>query len=171
MGFQQREPSDALPIRIVVRDCAMKLDGGTIGLIATDEAGRLVSITLPSPFASSPIVAGRLYFDGGLVPMRSEREAQILKLLSEATVQTTQRAPADRSSRMAIIGEDIKQFLAQTPEQNCRTFIHKIKECVQSDNYVKLATDEEKALVDEANRDDWEQPSGKKKRRAWRHGH
>jgi hypothetical protein len=168
MGLQQRVPTDALPIRIVVCNCAMKLDGGTISLIATDEAGRLVSIRLASPLASSPSVAGRLYFDGGLVPMRSEREAQILKLLSEATVQMPQEIPAGRPSRMAIIGEDIKQFLTQTPEQNCRAFIRKIRDCVQSENYLGLATDEERALAGEANRDDWEQPSGKKKRRPWR---
>ena len=87
MGLQERTGSDELPTRIVVRDCAMTLDGGTIHLGATDEAGRQVSILLATTLPGSSRVAGRLYFDGDLVPMRSEREAGILKLLSEAKVE------------------------------------------------------------------------------------
>src|SRR5262245_17715069 len=46
MGLQERTGSAELPTRIVVRDCGMMLDGGTILLSATDEAGRQVSIVL-----------------------------------------------------------------------------------------------------------------------------
>src|SRR5437660_818655 len=135
MGLPERIGSDELPIRIVVRDCALALDGGTIHLIATDEAGRRVCIMLATSFPGSSMrVAGRLYFDGTLVPMRSEREARILKLLSEATVQVPRALAIGRTSRMAIIGEDIKEFLEQTPEENCRTFIGKIVESVQSES-------------------------------------
>jgi hypothetical protein len=115
-------------------------------------------------------VAGRLYFDGGLVPMRSQREAGILKPLSEATVETTSLPPSVETSRMVIIGNDIKQFLEQTPEENCIAFIRKIVEHVQAESYLRFATDEEKAIVNEASRDEWEQPSEKKKRRPWRRG-
>jgi hypothetical protein len=170
MGLQERVASDELPTRIVVRDCALTLDGGTIHLIATDEAGRQVSIVLATSLPGSSMVAGRLYFDGGLVPMRSEREARILKLLSEAPVQAPRLPPRGRASRRAIIGEDIKEFLEQTPEENCRAFIRKIIEAVQSESYLCLATDEEKAIAEEANRDEWERSSGKKRRRAWRRG-
>ena len=34
----------------------------------------------------------------------------------------------------------------------------------------RLATDEETAVANEANRDEWEHPSGKKKRHSWRRG-
>jgi hypothetical protein len=92
MGFRQRTASDELPMRIIVRDCASKLDGGTISLMGTDEADRQVTISLATTLpGSSTRVAGRLYFDGALVPMRSEREAQILKLLSEAAVEVRDR--------------------------------------------------------------------------------
>ena len=171
MGLQERTGSDELPTRIVVRDCAMALDGGTIHLSATDEAGRLVSIMLATPLPSSSMrVAGRLYFDGDLVPMRSEREAGILKLLSEASVEAPGLPPRVQKSRMAVFGQDIKDFLEQTPEENCRAFIRKIVESVQSENYLRLVTDEEKALAEDANRDEWDPPSGKKKRRTWRRG-
>jgi hypothetical protein len=171
VGFQERTGSDELPTRIVVRNCAMALDGGTIHLGATDEAGRQVSILLATTLpGGSTRVAGRLYFDGDLVPMRSEREAGILKLLSEATVEAPYSPPSCRTSRMAIIGNDIKEFFEQTPEENCRAFIRRIMESVQSENYLRRVTDEEKALADEANRDEWDQPSGKKKRRTWRRG-
>ena len=71
---------------------------------------------------------------------------------------------------MTIIGNDIKEFLEQTPEENCEAFIRRIVESVQSESYLRLATDEERALAEEANRDEWEQPSAKKKRRSWRRG-
>jgi hypothetical protein len=69
---------------------------------------------------------------------------------------------------MAIIGNDIKEFFQQTPEENCRAFIRRIVEQVQAESYLRFATDEEKAIADEANRDEWGQPAGKKKRRSWR---
>lgn len=169
MGFRERTGSDELPTRIVVRDCAMALDGGTIHLSATDEAGRQVSIMLATPLPSSSMrVAGRLYFDGDLVPMRSEREAGVLKLLTAATVEAPELPPRVENSRMVVIGQDIKDFFARSPEKNCRAFIRKIVESVQSDNYLRLVTDDEKALADEANRDEWDRPIGKKKRRTWR---
>jgi hypothetical protein len=171
MGLQERTASDELPTRIIVRDCALTLDGGTIHLIATDEAGRQVSIMLATSLPGSSLrVAGRLYFDGALVPMRSEREAGILKLLSEATVQAPRLQPRGRAPLMAIIGEDIKEFFEHTPEGNCKSFIRKIVESVQAESYLRHATDAEKALADESNRDEWERPSGKKKRRLWRRG-
>jgi hypothetical protein len=171
MGLQERTGSYELPTRIVVRDCAMALDGGTIHLSATDEVGRQLSILLATTLPRSPMrVAGRLYFDGELVPMRSERETQILKLLSEAKVEASRLPPTCRTSRMAIIGNDIKEFLEQMPEENCKAFLRRIVETVQSESYVRLSTDEERSLAEEANRDEWEQPSAKKKRRSWRRG-
>lgn len=170
MGLLDRVASDGLPARIVVRDCAISLDGGTIHLIAGDEAGRQVSIVLATSWPGSSMVAGRLYLDGGLVPIRSEREARILKLLSEATVQAPRLPPRGRPSQMVIIGEDINEFLEQAPEENCRAFIRKIVEAVQSDSYLCLATDDEKATAEVASRDEWERPSGKKKRRSWHRG-
>src|SRR4051794_35541913 len=115
MGLREPIPSNELPTWIVVRDCALKLDGGAIHLIATDESGRQISIVLATSLPGSSKVAGRLYFDGGIVPMRSERESRILKLLSEAPVQAPHLPTRDRASRNAIIGEDIKEFLEQTP--------------------------------------------------------
>jgi hypothetical protein len=171
MGFRERTGSDELPTQIAVRDCAMSLDGGTIHLCATDEAGRQVSIMLATLLPSSLMrVPGHLYFDGDLVPMRSDREAGILKLLSEATVEPPRLPPSAQKSRMVVFGQDIKDFLEQTPEESCRAFIREILDSVQSESYLRLVTDEEKALAEEANRDEWGRPTGKKKRRAWRRG-
>src|SRR4051794_18758046 len=98
MGFRERTGSDEVPTRIVVRRCAMRLDGGTIHLYATDEAGREFSITLATSWPASSFVAGRLYVDDDLVPMRSEREAQILKVLSEAKIEAPRLPPDRRTS-------------------------------------------------------------------------
>ena len=85
--------------------------------------------------------------------------------MSEATVEAPGLPPIVPTSRMVILGTDIKEFFDQTPEENCKAFLRKIVESVRSDSYLALATDEERALADEANRDEWERPSGKKK---WR---
>jgi hypothetical protein len=84
MGLGPRVPSVGLPIQLTISDCALRLDGGTMHLIGADEAGREICITRAAPLdGASTLVAGRLYFDGALVPIRSEQEARILKLLSE----------------------------------------------------------------------------------------
>lgn len=173
MGFQQRTDSDELPNRLVVRGCAMACDGGTIHLDATDDAGFQVSILLATPLPSFR-VSGRLYFNGALVPIRSEREARIIALLSEATVKTSGPVASNLNPQMLIASSDLKDFLERTPEENCRASIRTILRAVQSETYPRLATSEERALAkdlaDEANRDNWERPSGKKKRRSWRRG-
>jgi hypothetical protein len=91
-------------------------------------------------------------------------------LLSEATVEAPRSPPVVTTSRMAIMGADIREFLERTPEENHGAFIRKIVESVQSESYLSFATDEERTIADEANRDKWERPSGKKKRRTWRRG-
>ena len=122
--------------------------------IVREDAGRLGAKTRANPQGA----------------MRSEREAGVLKLLSEATVEAPRLPPLVQKSRMVVIGQDIKDFFDQTPEENCRTFIRKIVDSVQSENYLRLVTDEEKALAEEANRDEWDRPAGKKKRRTWHRG-
>ncbi len=176
MGLRQNSGPEELPSRITVGECALALDGGTVCLIGSDQADRDVYILLATPLqrCSSSHVAGRLYFNHKLVPMRSQQEAQILRLLSEATVQVTHLPPTSSGPRMLVLGRDIQEFLQRTPEDNCRAFIRKIVEAVQSEDYLRYATDEEKAekkaIADESTRDDWERPSGKKKRRPWRGG-
>src|SRR5262249_36248427 len=115
-------------------------------------------------------IPGGAGYGGTLVPMRSEREAGILKLQLEASVKAPGLPPLAQNSRMVAIGQDIKDFLEQTPAENCRPFIRKIVQSVQSESYLRLGTDDEKAVAEEANRDEWEQPPAKKKRRSWRRG-
>ena len=170
MGLDESLTPNVLPIRIVVRGCTLRLDGGTIGLNATDEAERQVNIVLATTSPGGFGMTGRLYFNGYLVPMRSEHEAQILKLLSEATVLTPRTLPRGRGSRMAALGQDIKDFFERDTEDNCRAFIRQILEAVQSKSYLRWATDEEKAIAEEARSDEWERPTGKKKRRDWHRG-
>jgi len=141
----------ALPRRIVVRDCAYALDGGTIHLTATDEAGRefgirLVQHAFPRSSPSTNVIPGRLYVGSRLVPMRSELEAQVLRLLSEATVQAPPPQPRP-ARRMAVLGEDIKEVLSRTPEENCRAFLRQIVEFVQSERYVTFAAEVKRAAA------------------------
>jgi hypothetical protein len=141
---------DALPRRIVVRDSAYALDGGTIHLRATDERGRELGILLvqhlfPQPSLSMGI-PGRLYFGSRLVPIRSELEERVLRLLSEAEVQAPPPPPPQPPRKnMLVIGDDIKAFMSRTPEENCRAFLREIVEFVRSERYVTFAAEVERA--------------------------
>jgi hypothetical protein len=142
---------DALPSRIVVRDSAYALDGGTIHLRATDERGRELSILLvqhafPQASPSMDLIPGRLYFGSKLVPIRSELEERVLRLLSEAEVQAPPPPPPQPPRKNTlIVGDDIKAFMSRTPEENCRAFLREIVEFVRSERYVTFAAEVERA--------------------------
>jgi hypothetical protein len=110
-----------LPARLVVRECAIALDGGSIGLGCADEAGRAVAVKLvqhafPDPARSPGEIPGRLYLDGELVPVRSETEARLLDLLRAVEV------PAD-DGPVPVAGE----------------FVARVVRFVASDEYLRFA--------------------------------
>jgi hypothetical protein len=142
---------DSFPRRIVVRDSAYALDGGTNHLRATDQRGRelgilLVQHALPQASPSMGVIPGRLYFGSQLVPIRSELEERVLRLLSEAEVQAPPPPPPQPPRKnMMVIGDDIKAFMSRTPEENCRAFLREIVEFVRSERYVTFAAEVDRA--------------------------
>jgi|SRR5579862_2421141 len=145
-----------IPARITVHDAAYLLDGGTTVLQATDEAGRehrvmLVQHALPGPSQSLGAVPGRLYFDGELVPMRSDLEAGLLALLRAAEVRYSAPAP-DNGERIhlspnaLILGEDIRQVLSRSPEDNIRALLIAVVQFVESEEYLRFADRVEQAV-------------------------
>jgi hypothetical protein len=79
------------PQKLTVTGVAICMDGGTVMLSCSDEAGGEHSVKLISrmnPHSESKRapdwLAGRLYFDGELVAVRSEIESAVLALLREA---------------------------------------------------------------------------------------
>jgi hypothetical protein len=138
-----------VPNRIIVRESAYCLDGGSINLFATDPFGRPINILLVQRICPktnpSTSIPGRLYYRSELVPIRSKLEAQIVQLLSEAEVQAPPPEPKVPERPMLVIGEDIKQFLSRTPEENCRAFIREIVEYVRSEKYIAFAEEVRKA--------------------------
>ncbi len=80
-----------LPFHLVIHESVFTMDGGTTTLLAKDATGRehtvrLVQHAFPNPRGSTDEVPGRLYFDGELVPVRSEFEEHLLRLLRSADV-------------------------------------------------------------------------------------
>jgi hypothetical protein len=129
----------AVPRRIIVRDCAYAMDGGSIHLLAQDERGRQFDILLgqhafPKANRSTDLIPGRLYFGSQLVPIRSELESQ----KAEVKAPPSQPQP---SGQVAYGSEDIRQFFMRTPEENCRAFLRKIVEFVQSERYISFASE------------------------------
>jgi hypothetical protein len=144
-----------LPKTLTVHNSAFALDGGTTALQAIDEAGRehgvmLVQHAFPEPSPSLGAVPGRLYFDGELVPMRSDLETQLLALLRAAEVRYSGPLP-DQGERIQlspnamILGEDIRQVLSRGPEENIRALLAAVIEFVESEAYLRFAERVEQA--------------------------
>jgi hypothetical protein len=122
-----------LPAKLTVHNSAYALDGGTTVLQAADEAGgnhavMLVQHAFPQPSPSLGALPGRLYFDGELVPMRSDLEAGLLSLLRAAEVRYSdprqdQGERIQLSPNTLILGEDIRQVLTRGPEDNIRALL------------------------------------------------
>ena len=75
-----------LPAQLTIHDFGYLMDSGTIHLKATDELGRDHDVTLTQhaiPKVHSPLgkIPGRLYFDSGVVEIRSKLEVDLLGLL------------------------------------------------------------------------------------------
>src|SRR5262245_38149172 len=120
------EGETGLPAQLTIYDCAYCLDGGTISLAAIDDAGAEPSIVLikhRSPRPSEDVIPGRLYFDHVLVPIRSELESQLVRLLRAAECQSSpgEEESSERikfSPNVVVLGEDIRQVLTRSPEDN-----------------------------------------------------
>ena len=144
-----------LPAKLTVHNSAYALDGGTTVLQAADEAGgnhavMLVQHAFPQPSPSLGALPGRLYFDGELVPMRSDLEAGLLSLLRAAEVRYSdprqdQGERIQLSPNTLILGEDIRQVLTRGPEDNIRALLAAVVEFVQSEAYLRFAERVERA--------------------------
>lgn len=138
-----------LPVRLAIHDAAFALDGGTTHLLATDDSGaehtiRLVQHAFPSASSTTDAIPGRLYYDGELVPMRSELEAGVLRLLHAATVRYTPPARPTavdiQLSRDALVfGDDIRQLLTHPPDENIQYLVDRVVQFVESDQYLLCA--------------------------------
>ena len=111
-----------LPERITLHDAAFATDGGSTYLWVTDETGRehrvrLVQHAFPARSTSPGEVPGRLYFDGQLVPIRSEFEASVLSLLRSAEVQyseaqTQHGEPIHRPQNESVLNDSVRASAA-----------------------------------------------------------
>lgn len=144
----------AFPHRLTIYNSAYALDGGTMVLQATDEAGRERVVMLVQHASLQPMtldaLPGRLYFDGELVPMRSDLENRVLALLCAAEVRYSGPFPdQDESIQLSpnalILDEDIRQVLSRSPEDNIRALLAALVEFVESEAYLRFAERVEQA--------------------------
>jgi hypothetical protein len=98
-----------LPESLTVHSFWYSPDGGTTVLEASDEAGcehvvMLVQHVSPEVTPHRDELPGRLYFDGELVPMRSDVETRVLALLRAAGTQSAGLLPdQDASDTRALL--------------------------------------------------------------------
>jgi hypothetical protein len=108
----------------------------------------LVQHAFLQPGSSLDAVPGRLYFDGDLVPMRSDLETQVLALLRAAEVRHSgpllhQSVSIPLSPNPFILGG--RQVLRRGPEENIRALLAVVVEFVESDAYLRFAERVEQA--------------------------
>jgi len=132
-----------IPSKITLVESSFWLDGGSVTLHAVTESGEKCRVHLCQRcFPGSD--AGRLYFNGERVEVRSDDERGIVALLRAAPIvlKREPRAPSSEppiSKNAMILSEDIKEVLESTPEQNLRRFRDDIVRFLESDEYVDIA--------------------------------
>ena len=132
-----------LPTSITITDSAYWLDGGTTTLLGRTNAGEDFSIQLNQRVFDDYRHPGRLMFNGQLVDVRSDAESQILDLLKSATIEIVEHEATSENricKNPIILGDDIKQVMDNSPEENLRQFRDEITAYVESDEYVAIAT-------------------------------
>jgi hypothetical protein len=143
-----------LPTNLVLRGGSFWLDGGTARLDCADEAEHSHTVMLVQhafPGGDTFGIPGRLYFDGELIPIRSESESRLLGLLRAAEVRYTPPTGEQAGERIKlspnalVFGDDIKQVLTRGPEDNLRGLRDTIVEFVASPQYESFAAEVEKA--------------------------
>ena len=139
-----------LPKKFTLRDSAYALDGGTTCLMGTDEVGNKHTFMLvQSRFVKfnprSGYIPGRLYFDDALVPIRSDRENQVLALLRSADIAYEAGTPTPNGEKITvspkafIFGDDIKQLMSRKPEENLRALLSQVVDRVSSPEFVTFS--------------------------------
>lgn len=138
-----------LPAKLTIHNAAYALDGGTTEFHVTDEAGRdrtvvLVQHASPRPSDSLEALPGRLYVDGELISLRSTEEASLLALLRTADINCTPLPLQNDGLQLSphhslILGDDIRQVLHRSPEDNIRAMLTAVVEFVESDAYLHFA--------------------------------
>ena len=131
------------PKAITVIDASYLLDGGTMTLYALTDSGLKCQIRLNQRAFDSYPDPGRLYFNDQLIDIRSDDESTILELLKTASIISKDRLSSPSENRISkkalILGDDIKEVLENSPEDNLRKFRDNIITFVESDEYVHIA--------------------------------
>lgn len=107
--------SSVLPTAFTISGCESYLDGGTIIIRADDEIQRNIEIRLNQPsfdfrfpalfwiakhLGSGKSLPGRLLLNGKLVPVRSEIEDRVLRLLTNANIEGKNEAVVTEIDRL-----------------------------------------------------------------------
>lgn len=154
------EPAKEIKIQgaLTVENAAYALDGGSIMLSARDGGGVQHSILLVQhAFRDAPSgerLPGRLYFDGKLLPIRSQAEKTLIRALRAAEIgvglEATTRSDGLARENALVLGEDVGAYLSAVsrgPIEATRHLIEDLASYVESEEYVKLAAEIESASI------------------------
>ncbi|MEN8240565.1 MAG: hypothetical protein ABFS17_01490 [Chloroflexota bacterium] len=126
-------------------------DGGTIVLIGEEPNMTRHEITLYQSLLLHQIdpnkLPGRLYFNRQLIAVRSESEAQILRLLQTGEIIEEPPAPSEvnptvKKSPGMVVGDDLKAYSAKLAEGKAAVIRHLRDQMiarVESQEYLELA--------------------------------
>ncbi len=129
-----------LPLSLTFYTADYALDGGSTTLYGTDEHGSEHLVYLPRRFSSATgrRTIGLLHFDAEQIPVRSDMEQNVLRLLRQALIspcEVPRPGEMKLTAPFAVAGEDLEQLVRGTPEANLRHLVDSVIAYVESDPY------------------------------------
>lgn len=131
---------------LLFSDFNYHLDGGTIDLFGVNELGEAQEVSLqqhlfPTPPLARERISGRLYYNGDLISLRSDKEGEVLKLLRECQVDHAKltEAPFDIPPGTLVLPADVHAVYMRSPEENLLALASEIVAFVESDAYLQFA--------------------------------
>jgi hypothetical protein len=133
-------------MRLTIHNCAFCTDGGSEVFLATDQAGidhsvLFVQHSRPRADASVNWIPGRVYFDGECIEIRSEHEAELMRLLRDAEVV---HMPGDFGAEEGLPA-NMPDPLASTYNVDIRSFLDSAIAWVESPEYIAFAEQQQAA--------------------------
>lgn len=147
-----------IPGTLTVVNAAYAFDGGSIWLGARDAGGTRHGILLVQHMSRRSSRAewlpGRLYYDGKLLPVRSQAEKRLVEALRAAQIRPEPASPVQSDDRISpsalLLGEDIREYLSAVERDETeaiRLLVERLVTFVQSEAYAKFAAKTESALI------------------------
>lgn len=119
------------------------LDGGTMVLSVKTDSNEECLIVLKQHTIESAPDAGRLFFNGKKIEVRSKDEMRIVDLLKAALLERTESPDIPQTDKSpintVIIDEETDEAITSSTQDTLHQFCERIITFVESDEYLRIA--------------------------------